>query len=217
MFHAHLGAPRHSTELLDEDRLAWTSVPGRLGGFDLDECQADVGQRDANVDDSGPRRSPRPSTRQPRRRWPRKPRRDAGDRRPRWIAASSYRPITWLTTTVSAGTSARRAGRRSGRSGRLPPPIRCLRCSPAVSYPPTTHREVGWLLTSALPPGHICVSYRASGSRALDGRPWWRFSSPCWWLRSQTHRKGTTHCTGLISHSTAAATGAPVQRSHPRP
>ena len=61
-----------------------------------------------SVDDSGPSRSPRPSTRQATASIANAADARSGWSADRWIAASSYRPITWFVTTTSAGTSATR-------------------------------------------------------------------------------------------------------------
>ena len=56
--------------------------------------------------DRGGRRGLRPGSRP--RRWPSAASTRRADGADRWIAASSYRPIAWLATTTSAGTSASR-------------------------------------------------------------------------------------------------------------
>ena len=61
-----------------------------------------------SVGESGPSRSPRPSTRMPTASIASEAAGRFGGLADRWMAASSYRPITWLVTTTSAGTSARR-------------------------------------------------------------------------------------------------------------
>jgi hypothetical protein len=98
---------------------------------------------------------------------------------PRWIAASSYRPITWLATTTSAGTSASRGGpprarrghrragcrRRRGRRTRI-------RRSPAFvvssltfgTLPATTEAKWGCRLVPTRPP----ATWFAGGQRCVQ-------------------------------------------------
>ena len=86
-----------------------SAAPRAGAALDLDEGEADVGQRVAHRRRRrrrGGRRARRRGRR--RRRSPAPPTPGRAASADRWIAASSYSPITWLVTTTSAGTSATR-------------------------------------------------------------------------------------------------------------
>ena len=159
-----------------------------------------------------------------RRRSPAPASRRRGGVAPRWMAASSYSPITWLTTT--ARPAPRPAGRGPRSSARFcgvfaPTDIGVVSHAHPVRY--RTYRRqlrrsgvAGRQHTPTRPHLRQLPCVRVTSTRAWPS--WWRCLSAVFGgFARRTHRKGSTHCTGVISHSTAAATGAPVQRSHPRP
>ena len=195
------------------------SVVGVCCGLDLHEGQADVGERVAHRRwRPAPSRSPRPSTRQATASMA-----SAASPRSWGIGAEvDRRQLVQTHHVVDDHGLGGDLGQRG--PGVVRAPSAASSTTDSVSSLLTcailsadNSREVGWLLAAhSHPATHASATVRPGHdhtSRAVLVA----VSSACWWLRSQTHRKGSTHCTGVISHSTAAATGAPVQRPHPGP
>ena len=170
-------------------RLSAPSLGDRRG-LDLHEGQADVGQRRGQrreLQARAARRGPRPGSR--RHRWPSWPRPSRGGMAPRWMAANSYSPITWLTTTVWAGISPSRA------LGLVQSLLRVFHDRIGVIAAHLRYRtdrqliaKWGSCLQSAPTRPHLrqlpCVRVTTTRMAVLVA-----VSSMCWWLRSQTHRK----------------------------
>ena len=113
------GNEREQAALLRAEGVTVAQRPGRrrartadsVGGqrsLDLHEGEADLRQRLSQHRRSAPRRSPRPSTMQAKASMASAASARSRGVADRWIAASSYRPMAWLSTTTWAGTSASR-------------------------------------------------------------------------------------------------------------